>query len=458
VHVLRGPEPEVIDLHPRSRRVRGFASLTRAAAFCGVTGLLSFGGSSAEQAKIRALDEVAKLSDEIRSAHASGNAAAYVSNSLKLEEFLNDSPPSLLQLMSAQIFAGDEDSAVQSFERFIRMGQSDKNTLKGKAFDALRKSSKFPALEAEMAKNDVAIARGTEVFRMEKTDLIPEDVDYDPPTSRFFVTSVLQKEILTFDAQGHSQFFARAPDAWPMMALKIDSRHRTLWATEVALTRFKWTPEAAWGRSAVLIYNLDSGKLLHRVEGPPKAAFGDMTLTHAGDAIVSDNDVGGVYRVRGGTFEIERLDSGEFISPQTATVSADDRRLFVPDYSRGIGALDLATKKVTWLDSGGLHALNGIDGLYLDGTTLIATQNGTTPERVISFRLDGSYTRVVSESIIERATSSLGDPTHGVIVEGSFYYISNSGWDAVADDGSLKPGSTMTNPRLMRADLNGVSN
>jgi hypothetical protein len=120
--------------------------------------------------------------------------------------------------------------------------------------------------------------------------------------------------------------------------------------------------------------------------------------------------------------------------------------------------IDLATKKVSWLDSGGLHALSGIDGIYLDGATLLATQNGTSPERVISFELDASYTHVVSESIIERATSSLGDPTHGVIVKGSFYYVANSGWDAVGEDGNLKPGSVMTNPRLMRVDLGSIRN
>ena len=420
--------------------------------------LLVFAGSSAEQANTTAREEAAAIRDQIRAAHAKGDGAAYVSTSRRLGEFLNDSPQSILQLMSAQTFAGDVDGALQSLERFIQMGQSDENTLAAKPFEALRKSTKFAALKAEMARNTEPIARATEVFRMETTDLIPEDLDYDTRTSRFFVTSVLQKEILTFDAKGASQIFAHAPDGWPMMALKTDSRRRTLWATEVALKGYKWSPEAAWGRSVVLIYDLDSGKLLHRVDALPKAAFGDMTLTRDGDAILSDNDGGGIYRLSRRTMSVERLDDGGFVSPQTATVSANGRRLFVPDYSRGIGILDLETKKIAWLASGGVHALNGIDGVYLHGATLLATQNGTSPERVISFGLDAAYTNVLSESIIERATSSLGDPTHGVIVNGTFYYIANSGWDAVGDDGSIKAGSTMTNPRLMRVDLGGDRN
>jgi len=94
--------------------------------------------------------------------------------------------------------------------------------------------------------------KGHDFSRAAKADLIPEDLDYDPKSSQFFVTSVLQKEILTFDMKGTSQIFAHAPDEWPMMALKIDTQRRILWATEVALKGYKWSADAAWGRSVLL--------------------------------------------------------------------------------------------------------------------------------------------------------------------------------------------------------------
>src|SRR3954469_22660151 len=111
--------------------------------------------------------------------------------------------------------------------------------------------------------------------------------------------------------------------------------------------------------------------------------------------------------------------------------------------------LDLRTKAVTWMNSDG-RALNGIDGLYLSGRTLLATQNGSSPERVVRFELDQSFTRIESESIIERATPTLGDPTHGLIVDGVFYYIANSGWDTLNDDGTPKPGSVPSRASLMQ--------
>ena len=304
-----------------------------------------------------------------------------------------------------------------------------------------------------MERNDGPISKAEEAFRIAEAGLTPEDIDYDSRTATFYITSVKKQEILALDANGRLRTFAHAPDSWPMMALKIDSRRHKLWATEVAMRGFASVAKTAWGKSAILIYNLDSGKLIHRIDGPPAATFGDMTLTHDGDVIVSDNDPPGVYRVSRKTLRLERLDNGEFVSPQAATVSADDRRAFVPDYARGIAILDLKTRQVSWLPSEGVHALSGIDGLYLQGTMLLATQNGTSPERVICFQLDPSLSRVISENIIERATSTLGDPTHGVVVKDRFYYIANSGWDLLEEDGSPRAGTTPTNSVLMRVDL-----
>ena len=101
----------------------------------------------------------------------------------------------------------------------------------------------------------------------------------------------------------------------------------------------------------------------------------------------------------------------------------------------------------------GRYDLSGIDGLYAAGNTLVATQNGTSPERVVRFALDASKTHVISESIIERATPTLGDPTHGVMVAGYFYYIANSGWDSLDDHGVIKEGRTLSAPTIMRTKL-----
>jgi hypothetical protein len=407
---------------------------------------------SADPPKTTARAQLESLRDKVRAAHARGDGPAYLAESQKMSRLLNDSPNGMLQVMSAQAFAGDSGGALDSFAAFVRMGQSNRQVFEAKSFDALRSSPRYLALQAEMAKNADAIASASAVFRMPEPSMVPEDIDYDPSTRRFYLTSVMNHNVLACATDGGCRVFIRARDPWPMMALKVDSHRRTLWATAVALKGFKSVPEASWGTSLVLLYDLDSGRLLHRVPGRTGTTLGDMTLTVDGDAIIADNE-GGLYRLNRKTLLFDRLDGGEFISPQTPAMCPDQRCVFVPDYVRGIAILDLETRQVSWLPSNGLHALSGIDGLYLDGRTLVATQNGTAPERVVRFTLDPTLKHVESESIIERATPTLGDPTHGVIVNSTFYYIANSGWDRLEDDGTPKSRTTPSRPLLMRADL-----
>jgi hypothetical protein len=200
---------------------------------------------------------------------------------------------------------------------------------------------------------------------------------------------------------------------------------------------------AADGRSALLEYDLDSGKLLHRydVKEPGKHALGDMTIGPAGDVYVSDGS-GAVYHLDPARRGLELLVApGTFRSPQTPALAPDGSRLFVPDYSRGIGILDLKTKSVKLLEHPPELSLAGIDGLYLAGASLIAIRNGTSPPRVIRISLDAGLTRALSWQTVEANWPGLGQPTHGVVTGRDFHFIANSGWDQLGEDGKLKPGA-----------------
>ena len=215
------------------------------------------------------------------------------------------------------------------------------------------------------------------------------------------------------------------------------------------------------GRSSLLKYSLDGGAVLKRydVKEAGKHALGDLTIGANGDVFVSDGE-GALYWLDHTKDTLEILvPKGVFRSPQTPALSADGRRLFVPDYTRGIGIVDLASKKVTLLEHPKELSLGGIDGMCLSGRILIAIQNGTAPERLIRMRLDASLARVSEWETIEANWTGLGDPTHGVVVGQQFYFIANSGWDHMAEDGSLKPGETFepATIRQMRLDAKTTS-
>jgi hypothetical protein len=159
-----------------------------------------------------------------------------------------------------------------------------------------------------------------------------------------------------------------------------------------------------------------------------------MTVASNGDAFISDGHSGDVYVVKHDRDDLEPLaPAGVFVSPQTPTLDESETLLYVPDYAEGIALVHLSDKHIDWVKSSAPMAFDGIDGLYWTKAGLIATQNGTSPERIVRFvlRQPANITAFIT---IEANWPGLGDPTHGVVIGDWFYFIANSGWNRVSED------------------------
>lgn len=335
-----------------------------------------------------------QLREEAATQRKSGDLHGRLQTVLKIEKLLNEAPDAIEAAAFAYAEVGDKEQALMALNRFADLGQADDNLMPGKskALANLEKLPEYKLLLKRFAENKTPVSHAEAVITLEDPNILAEDIDYDSNSKSFLITSVLEKKIIRVAMDGKATDFAQSPSHWPMLAVKIDANHNLVWATEVAMNGFSAAPKSDWGRSAVVCFDLKSGILRRRIEAPGKSALGDMVLTGQGSPIVSDGEVGAVYRVSGD--RLERIDRGEFISPQTSAMRPDGSHVFVPDYARGIGILDLVSKKLVWLDqSASKFAINGIDGLYLDRGFLIATQNGTSPERVVRFRLDSTMTQ-----------------------------------------------------------------
>ena len=134
-----------------------------------------------------------------------------------------------------------------------------------------------------------------------------------------------------------------------------------------------------------------------------------------------------------------------FRSPQTSALSSDDATLFVPDYSIGIAAVDVASGSVTWLIHSDSLALTGIDGMYRVGRDLIAVQNGLEPNRIMR--------RVVRATTIARG-SGARSLTHATVVGRWLYFLTKSGWERAADDGTMTAAASAAEaPVLVRMHI-----
>jgi len=420
-----------------------------------------------------------ELSHTAKLAHDAKDYQAYRAQVGRLYDLLSGNPDTVLGLAKAEALLGHQAAALEWLDAYAAMGLF-KDVADQPDFASLRRVDGFAAVLARLEANKRPRSRSVRAFTMPDPDLLTEDIAYDPGTRRFFVSSIREAKIVAIDRRSGAarDFVPTGRDAvWGVLALAVDARRGVLWATTAAMPQTRGYRAAERGHTAVLRYDLATGKLQQRYDLPlppttrpaPKGSaagfvavpdeerervLGDMTVTANGDVFVSEDVTGAVYTIGRGHDELEVLVApGIFASPQTPAVTPDGRRLLVADYVRGIGIVDLATRAVTWMAHPRDVAVNGIDGLYLVGDSLLTVQNGTEPNRVIRLYLDPGLTRVLRWEAMDSNSPGLGAPTHGVVVDKDFFYLANSGWDQLADDGSVKPGAALTPAEVRRAAL-----
>ena len=349
---------------------------------------------------------------------------------VELKPLMPGNPRVTYNLAASEAKLGNPEAALAGLRKLAGMGlvydiASDKD------FSSLIGNRDFAAVLKRIEENKQPVAHSKPAFALAERDLIPEDIAHDPKTGRFFITSVRKAKIVT----GDGKEFAKAP--WPVFALRVDADRRILWASTGWVPHCESCDKADKDKTALLAFDADSGALKQRIDAPIKGLLGDMTISRRGDIYISEGIYGAVFRLPVGGKTLERLDApGEFPSPQTPALSEDEKTLYVPDYLRGIAAIDLGTRAVRWLMPADNVALSGIDGLYVYRDSFLAVQNGTTPPRIMRFSLD-----LHKQEVLEANTPGLGEPTHGTISGDFFYLIANSGWDDYDDEGVKKAGS-----------------
>ena len=360
----------------------------------------------------------------------------------------SQNPLVVYELAMAEALLGHQDAALDRMREYASFGLAEEK-VGTPILDAVRADPRFATIRERMAKNLQPVANAAPAFELPHEELVTEDLVYDPATKSFFVSSVRRRKILAIDEQGKAHDWVANDEALGSACGLALSAGR-LWVGSAELA-----PEIGYQAkgshpTALLAYDLATGK---RVERIALAAEGEHALTDLaadakGNVFASDALGGGVYMVKAGAHTLEALSTdGTFLSPQTPAVLDEGRTLLVPDYVRGIARLDVATHAVTWLAHPGV-AVNGIDGLYASGGALYAIQNGTRPVRVVRFELDSAGTTITKATPLEQETPGLGEPTHGVVVGSSFFFLANAGWNRLDDDGKTLANAPEDHPAI----------
>ena len=349
---------------------------------------------------------------------------------------------------------GHPDEAIAALARLVDAGLSY-DVAADADFASLAGRPDFESLREHLAANKGALGTPRRLLAFAATDWLPESLAWDARTRRLFVSDVRHCEIRVVSdpttASPAERRFARLPSS--VFALGIDARRQRLWATIATVAQADGCGEGVPSdeRTALVALDLRSGRVLQRVDAGLPGVLGDLLVAGDGTVFVTESVHGAVLRLRPGARRFERLDiAGDFPSPQAPALSADGRTLQVPDYARGLATLplDACPCAARWPANGPGVFSAGIDGLVRDGATLVAVQNGTSPPRVIRFADD-----LQRQQVLESGTPGLGEPTHGVVVDGALWFIADVGWDRFEESGPRKAGAPPSHAELRAIPL-----
>ncbi|MDI1248759.1 MAG: hypothetical protein PSV13_07850 [Lacunisphaera sp.] len=273
------------------------------------------------------------------------------------------------------------------------------------------------------------------VWGLADMDGIIEGLALHPVTNEAFFSDVHNRCIWTRDPSGSDavlkRFSTESDSLLGVFALKFDAEGRTLWASSSALPEMKGYTAADKGRAFLAAYDLPTRRLRRTYEIPAdgrKHLLGDFVLDRAGAIYATDSFAPIIWRLPAGAERLEKwLDFADFKSLQGIALNADQRFLFVTDYSKGIWRIDLATRAAVLLAAPEGAELRGLDGLYPVPGGLVAVQNGTKTHRILRVDLDDRGAPVRSR-VLFTGHPAMTDLSLGQVVQGRLHFIADSGW------------------------------
>ena len=347
----------------------------------------------------------------------------YTANVQLLEKSIEagaDHPIIFYFLARGYALTNNQDAAILWLNKIAELGvflQPEKD----QQFASLHTSPKFETVIKRFQENIKPTDNSQPAITIADKNLVPEGISYDPLDQKFYFGGAARPEIVTYKV-GKFEKFSRPEDGlWSVLGMKIDPHTRTLWVASSALSGEQK------GKSGIFQYDLKQRKLIARYLLPEgNHGLGEVVMDSKGNVYATDSASPAIYFLNKGKLELF-LGPEPFRSPQGACLSPDEKFLFVADYSRGIFAVELATKKHWKLNRAEkTTTVAGIDGLYLHKNSLIAIQNGVQPNRVLKIHISADNTKIERVDVLESNHAIFPEPTLGVVVENDFYYVGNS--------------------------------
>lgn len=382
---------------------------------------------------------------------------AFLENQKQADSLNPNHPRITYNLAIAYTLNGKTNEAIASLNKLAAM-KLVYSIEKDDDFAPLKSNADFQNLLKKFEANAQPTNNAQTAFEVKEKGLVTESVAYDAKTKNFYLASVAQRKILKVGADGKTTVFAdQNAGLWSVFGIKIDNKRQILWAASSAHKQMPDLKSEENGMTGIFKFDLKSGKLLkkHLVPNQPKAHWlGDLAIAPNGDVYATDSINPLIFVIRKSKDEIEPfLESTSFASPQGLDFSKDGKFMLMADYSKGVFKINLATKEITKIIPAENTTMLGIDGLYFYQNSLIATQNGVNPQRVIKLNLSKDLKRIENFSVLEANNPLFDEITLGVLNGNQFYFVANSQWNLLGDSGKFSAPEKLKNVSILRIKL-----
>lgn len=370
-----------------------------------------------------------------------------------IEELLKQRPndPALYFYLSRfQAEAGDTRASVAALGKVAELG-SGFLPVRDMGFEKVWNDAKFQEMRARLESGLPRLDYAPTAFELDDLGLIPEGIAYDAPSQSFFVGSIARGKIVRVGwGNVVSDFAGAAAQLDPVLGLAVDSPRRVLYAVSTSALTDEGRKTR---RNAVVAFDVDTGRMLRRVEVPEAQQLNDVAVARGGRVFASDSASGAIFEIpaQGAARTVVR--ANQIRGTNGLAPALDGERLFVA-HSTGLAVVDIASGRVQRVANATRENIAAIDGLYEWQGQLVGVQNVTTPGRVILITLsrDGATaTRV--QTLLSHHHNVLDEPTTGVVTERGFFLLAATGVSRYNAQGRIERADTVPRPTVVRIPL-----
>jgi len=260
------------------------------------------------------------------------------------------------------------------------------------------------------------------------------DVVWDESRQRFLVGTRREGSLLAVAENGEAEELLRSNEEngmWSLDGLAIHPGSNTLWIASSASPAFAGFTTADARRGGLFEFRLDTLEFANRYNLPADGlqhSLGSVAVTDEGHVYVIDRMAPVIFHKRPDGDRLERYVSlPGYVALTDLSVTPDNSRLFVADAVKGLMVIDPIAERLAPL--AGPENLNqyGIYGVDYAGDSLVITQSGVQPQRLMRLKLDAAGAAIEDVKPMAVALEGFDTPGVGTIRGDSIFYFSNHG-------------------------------